>query len=266
MPRFAANLTLLYNEHAFLDRFPAAAADGFSAVEFLFPYEHEPAAIAERLQAYGLQLVLLNAPPGDWDAAERGLACLPGREDEFRASVDTALRYAAALGSPRIHVMSGVLPPGAEREDLSPLWLTNMRWACERAAARRLRVCIEPLNGRDVPGYFLHRHQQALALIHAVGEPNLGLQMDWYHYQISEGDLATKLRRAVADGVLEHIQLAGVPDRHEPDEGELRVEYLLSLLDELGYAGHVGCEYRPRAGTSAGLGWLQPFRASTPAI
>ncbi|WP_077034197.1 2-oxo-tetronate isomerase [Pelomonas sp. KK5] len=258
MIRFAANLTLLYNEHAFLDRFAAAAADGFTAVEFLFPYEHPPEAIAAKLREHALQLVLLNAPPGNWDAAERGLACLPGREAEFRASVDEAIRYARALGSPRIHVMSGVLPPGTEREDVTPLWLDNLRWACERAAD--LRICIEPLNGRDMPGYFLHRHQQALALIHAVGAANLGLQMDWYHYQISEGDLSAKLRRAFADGVLEHIQLAGVPDRHEPDEGELRVEHLLALLDELGYAGHVGCEYRPRAGTSEGLSWLSRWR------
>jgi hydroxypyruvate isomerase len=259
MPRFAANLTLLYNEHAFLDRFEAAAADGFKAVEVLFPYDHAPEKIAEKLQASDLELVLINAPPGDWNAAERGLACLPGREDEFRASTDEAVRYALALKCSRVHIMSGALPPGAEREELTPLWLTNMRWACERADASGLRVCIEPLNARDMPGYFLHHHKQALALIHAVGAQNLGLQMDWYHYQVSEGDLASKLRRAMADGVLEHIQLAGVPDRHEPDDGEVRVEYLLSLLDELGYAGFVGCEYRPKAGTSAGLGWLRAF-------
>ncbi len=260
MPKFAANLTLLYNEHAFLDRFAAAAADGFKAVEILFPYEHPPEAIAERLQASGQQLVLINAPPGDWNAAERGLACLPGRESEFRASVDEGIRYATALGCPRVHVMSGVLPPGATREDVSALWLMNMRWACERAAAHGMRLCVEPLNHRDVPGYFLHRQTQALALVAAVGASNIGLQMDWYHCQISEGDVATRLRRAVASGLLEHVQVAGVPDRHEPDEGELRVEYMLQLLDELGYVGFVGCEYRPRAGTTAGLGWLRRWR------
>jgi len=260
MTRFAANLSMLYNEHAFLDRFEAAAADGFTAVEILFPYEHPPELIAERLQANGLQLVLINAPPGDWSNAERGLACLPGREDEFRAGVVEALRYAQALQCPRIHLMSGVIPPGGTVQTLTPLWLNNLRWACEQAAAAGLRLCIEPLNTRDMPGYFLTRQNQALALISAVGAANLGLQMDWYHCQIAEGDVATRLRRAMASGVLAHVQIAGVPDRHEPDDGELRVEYLLKLLDELGYAGFVGCEYRPKAGTSAGLGWLRRQR------
>jgi hydroxypyruvate isomerase len=257
MPRFAANLSLLYPEHQFLDRFEAAARDGFNAVEMLFPYEHAPALLARHLHAHQLQPVLINAPPGDFAAGERGLACLPGREAQFRASVEQALAYAQAIGCPRVHIMSGIVPADATREQLRPLWLANLRWAAARAAGAGLRLCIEPINTRDMPGYFLNRQDHALELIAAVGAPKLGLQMDWYHCQIVEGDVATKLCRAIEAGVLEHVQLAGVPDRQEPDRGELRVDYLLDLLDELGYAGHVGCEYRPRAGTSAGLAWLR---------
>ncbi|MDN3921018.1 2-oxo-tetronate isomerase [Roseateles violae] len=259
MPRFAANLSLLYMEHAFADRFEAAARDGFEAVEILFPYEHPAAEVAALLQRHGLQAVLINAPPGDFAAGERGLACLPGREAEFRASVEQALAYARAIACPRVHIMSGIVARESSRSVLKPLWLDNLRWAAEAAARMDLRLCIEPINARDMPGYFLNRQDQALELLAALAAPNVGLQMDWYHCQIVEGDVATKLRRAIAAGVLEHVQLAGVPDRQEPDEGELRVDYLLDLLDRLGYAGHVGCEYRPRAGTSAGLAWLQRF-------
>ena len=257
MTRFAANLDWLYTEHGdFLDRFAAAAAEGFLAVECLNPYAHGQAAIAERLAELNLKLVLINAPAGAAAEGERGLACLPGREADFRASLQQALDWALALACPRVHVLSGIVPEGITRAELKPLWLSNLRWAAARAAERGLRLCVEPINTRDMPGYFLNRQDQALDLIAAVGAPNLGLQMDWYHCQIVEGDVSSKLRRAMALGLLEHVQIAGVPDRHEPDEGELRVEYLLGLLDELGYAGFVGCEYRPRAGTSNGLAWM----------
>lgn len=257
MPRFAANLSLLYTEQPFLDRFAAAAADGFQAVEYLFPYEHPAELLAHLLREHGLRQVLFNAPPGDWAAGERGLLCRPEREADFRASVELALAYAEALGRPRVHLMSGLLPAGSSREQLKGLTVERLAWASERAAAAGITLLLEPINGRDMPGYFLNRQDHALELIAAVAAPNLQLQMDWYHCQIVEGDVATKLRRAMALGVLGHVQLAGVPARQEPDDGELRAEYLLALLDELGYDGWVGCEYRPRAGTSAGLGWLR---------
>ncbi|MBA4344816.1 MAG: hydroxypyruvate isomerase [Methylibium sp.] len=259
MLKLAANLDWLYTELPFLDRFAAAARDGFSAVEILFPYAHGLSAIRDCLLAQRLQLVLLNAPPGDWAAGERGLACLPGREADFRAAIEQAIALASALACPRIHVMAGLLPAGAERADVQPLYISNLRWAAEHAAAAGLALSIEPINGRDMPGYFLNRQDHALEIIDAVGAPNLGLQMDWYHCQIVEGDLSHKLRRAAAAGRLAHVQVAAVPDRGEPDQGELRVEHLLALLDELGYQGHIGCEYKPRAGTSAGLGWARRY-------
>ncbi|MDM4767601.1 2-oxo-tetronate isomerase [Pelomonas sp. SE-A7] len=258
MPRFAANLSLQYGEQPqFLDRFAAAAADGFRAVEYLFPYEHAPEVLAGQLRQHGLQQVLFNAPPGDWAAGERGLTCLPSRERDFEASVEQALSYARALDCPRIHLMSGLLPEGHSREQLKPLVVERLLWACDQAAAAGITLLLEPINGRDMPGYFLNRQDHALELIAAVARPNLKLQMDWYHCQVVEGDVATKLRRTMELGLLGHVQLAGVPLRQEPDQGELRTEYLLEQLDELGYQGWVGCEYRPRAGTSAGLGWIR---------
>ncbi len=252
MPRFAANLTLLYTEHEFLDRLEAAARDGFTAVEILFPYEFDADDVATRLRAHGLEAVLINAPPGDWAAGERGLAALPGREAEFRAGLEHAMSYARAIACPRIHIMSGIADANAR-----DLWIANLRWAAERAANAYLALTIEPLNPRDMPGYFLRTQGQALELIEAVGAPNLGLQMDWYHCQITEGDVTAKLKQIHASGRLAHVQLASVPLRQEPIDGELRVEGLLELLDELGYTGWVGCEYRPRAGTREGLAWLK---------
>ena len=264
MPRFAANLSLLYPELAFLDRFEAAAQDGFQAVEYLFPYAFAPRELQLRLQAHGLQQVLFNAPPGDWLGGERGLACLSGREAEFRASIGQALDYAGALDCPRIHVMAGLLPAEAEREALLPVIAANLHWAAHEAAKQGVDVLIEPINLRDMPRYFLNRQDHAHEIIAAVAAPNLKVQMDLYHCQIVEGDLAMKLRQYLPTGKVGHIQIAGVPERHEPDLGELNYPYLFAVLDELGYAGWVGCEYRPRAGmhaggTSAGLGWLQPW-------
>jgi hydroxypyruvate isomerase len=264
MPKFAANLSMLYPELAFLDRFDAAAQDGFKAVEYLFPYAFERTEIAARLKANGLQQVLFNAPPGDWDAGERGLACLPGREAEFRTGFALALDYAAALSCPRVHVMAGLLPAGHDRESLYPTYLGNLRWAAEQAAAHGVNVLIEPINLRDMPGFYLNRQDQAHQIVADVGATNLKVQMDLYHCQITEGDLAMKLRQYLPTGNVGHLQIAGVPQRHEPDLGELNYPYLFEVLDELGYDGWVGCEYRPKAGlvaggTSAGLGWLKPY-------
>ena len=263
MPRFAANLSMMYTEHDFLDRFAAAAADGFTAVEYLFPYEHDARLLAQRLADNGLQQVLFNAPPGDWERAERGLACLPGREDDFhRSFAEQALPYALALQCPRIHVMAGLIPPGAERPRLRDTYVANLRWAAGQAAAHGIDVLIEPINTRDVPGYFLNRQDHAHQILAEVAAPNLKVQMDLYHCQIVEGDLASKLSQYLPGGCVGHIQMAGVPARHEPDLGELNYPYLFALLDELGYGGHVGCEYRPRAGTTAGLGWFAPYRSA----
>jgi len=257
MPRFAANLTMMYGEHAFPDRFEAAVRDGFRAVEFLFPYDQPMAELGARLRGAGLQQVLFNLPPGDWAAGERGLAALPGREAEFRQSLDLALRWAEALGCPRLHVMAGVVSPGSDRATMRATYVDNLRHAAQRAAAVGVALTIEPLNPRDMPGYFLTHQQQAHEVVAEVGEPTLGVQMDFYHCQIVEGDLLTRLRRHLPG--VSHVQIAGVPDRHEPDQGEVNYTALLEELDRLGYDGFVGCEYRPRGATSAGLGWLAPW-------
>ena len=261
MPKFAANLSMMYTEHAFLDRFGAAAADGFRAVEYLFPYAFGKDEIARRLADHGLAQVLFNAPPGDFDAGERGLACLPGREDEFRrALLEQALPYAEALRCPRVHLMAGLAPAGAERAALRATYVANLAWAAREAAAAGLDVLIEPINTRDIPGYFLNRQDEAHAIVQEVGAANLKVQMDLYHCQIVEGDLAMKLKAFLPTGRVGHLQIAGVPERHEPDLGEIHHPYLFALIDALGYDGHIGCEYRPRAGTTAGLGWFAPYR------
>lgn len=266
MPRFAANLSMLYNEHAFLDRFAAAAADGFRGVEYLFPYDFAAADIAQRLQDHGLQQVLFNAPPGDWAAGERGLACLPGREAEFRAGFAQALDYAQALNCPRIHVMAGLTPTGAERAALQATYEANLAWAADMAGTAGRDVLIEPINTRDIPGFFLNRQDEAHRVVQAIGMPNLKVQFDLYHCQIVEGDVAMKIRQYLPTGRVGHFQIAGVPMRHEPDLGELNHPYLFGVIDEVsaacGWEGWVGCEYRPArgavsGGTSAGLEWLQ---------
>jgi 2-dehydrotetronate isomerase len=255
MPKFAANLTLMFTEVPFPGRFAAAARAGFRAVEFLFPYDHAPQEVAGWLRENGLENVLFNLPPGDWAGGERGLASLPGREAEFRAGVARALEYALALGTPRLHAMAGLLPAGADRAVHRETYVANLRHAARELARHGRTLLIEPINPRDMPGYFLNRQDEAHAIREEVGEPNLLVQLDLYHAQIVEGDLATKLRRHFAG--IGHIQIASVPERHEPDEGEVNYPYLFRLLDELGYAGWVGCEYRPRGRTEDGLGWLQ---------
>jgi len=273
MPRFAANLSMLYNEHPFLERFAAAAADGFTAVEYLFPYDFTAQELARQLADHGLQQVLFNAPPGDWNAGERGLACLPGRQAEFRTGIQRALDYAHTLNCPRIHVMAGLVPSGAERAELQRTYEDNLAWAAQQAQAAGRTLLIEPINPRDIPGFFLNRQDEAHRIVQAIGSPHLKVQMDLYHCQIVEGDVAMKLRQYLPTGRVGHIQIAGVPQRHEPDLGELHHPYLFEVIDELsaacGWDGWVGCEYRPARGTapgatSQGLGWLRAWRARGP--
>lgn len=270
MPQFAANLSMLYPEFSFLDRFEAAAKDGFKAVEFMFPYEYDKQEIRARLQANGLQQVLFNLPPGAtgeaWTAGERGLACLPGREADFRVNVHLALEYADALACPRIHAMAGLLPAGATREALRATYVANLRYAGEQAAKQGVDVLMEPINTRDIPGFYLNRQDHAHDLIAEIGLPNVKVQFDLYHCQIVEGDVAMKIRQYLPTGRVGHFQIAGVPMRHEPDLGEINYPYLFEVIDEVaaqcGWNGWIGCEYRPSrgtqpGGTSAGLGWMR---------
>ncbi|WKK17313.1 hydroxypyruvate isomerase family protein [Achromobacter insolitus] len=260
MPRLAANLTMMYTEHPFLDRFKAAAGDGFTGVEFLFPYEFTAAELKSRLDGSGLEQALFNAPPGDWAAGERGIASLPGREGEFERGFDQALEYAAVLGNRKLHVMAGLIRPEQDRSAHREVYLKNLASAARAAASAGVTVVIEPINTRDIPGFFLNRQDEAQAICAEVGADNLKVQFDIYHCQIVEGDIAMKLQRDIAG--IGHIQIAGVPDRHEPDLGELNYPYLFERIDALGYTGWIGCEYRPRAGTSAGLGWAHPYLAN----
>jgi len=274
MPQFAANLSWLYTELPMAERFAAAARDGFTAVEILSPYVWTPQELKAILQCNGQQLVLFNAPPGGVDAAgiekawassQKGTACLPGREAEFRAGIALALEYAQALGCPRIHVMAGVVPAGMEREAVQPTYVNNLREAAAMAAEVGVDLLVEPINTRDIPRFFLNRQDHAYEIIHLVGAANLKVQMDLYHCQIVEGDLAMKLRKYLPTGRVGHLQVAGVPGRNEPDVGEINYPYLFALLDELGYSGWVGCEYRPLRGAQAGatadgLGWLKNLR------
>ncbi|EPJ77372.1 hydroxypyruvate isomerase [Pseudomonas sp. CFII64] len=260
MPRFAANLSMLYPQHDFLARFAAAAADGFEAVEYSFPYDFSPQELKQQLSDNGLVQALFNAPPGDWAAGERGTASLPGRESEFRSGFERALDYASVLGNDRIHVMAGLLPSEALRERHQAVYLENLGYAAEQAAKAGITVLIEPINTRDMPGFFLNRQDQAQAIRKQVGAANLKVQFDFYHCQIVEGDVISKLRRDFAE--VGHIQIAGVPDRHEPDLGELNYAWLFEEIDRLGYTGWIGCEYRPKGDTSEGLQWLRDWRAA----
>lgn len=276
MPQFAANLSMLYPELPFLDRFEAAAKDGFTGVEYLFPYAFDAIELKARLDGNGLQQVLFNAPPGGvdrdsiaaaWDkAGDRGTASVPGREAEFRAGVALALDYAEALNCPRIHLMAGLLPEGASRDAAHAAYVANLRWAAAQAAARGRDVLIEPINTRDIPGFFLNRQDQAHNIVAEVGASNLKVQFDLYHAQIVEGDLAMKIRQYLPTGRVGHFQIAGVPERHEPDVGEVNYPYLFKVIDEVsaqcGWQGWVGCEYRPArgaqvGGTSEGLAWFK---------
>lgn len=256
MPRFAANLTLMFTEWPFLDRFDRAAEAGFEAVEFLFPYEHPPAAIAERVRRNGLEVALFNLPPGDWNGGERGMAAFPGRFSEVQTGVATALTYAEATGAKRLHLMAG----RADRDDAEARssYRRAVAWSAEQLAARGLTLVLEPINGRDMPGYFLDDFTVAERLIDELALPNVKLQFDIYHCQIIHGDVTMALRRLMP--MIGHIQVASVPSRHEPGSEELNDAFLFAELDRLGYAGFVGCEYRPRGATTEGLGWFAPYR------
>jgi hydroxypyruvate isomerase len=258
MPRFAANLSMMFNEVPFLDRFALAAKAGFKGVEFLFPYEHPAAEIAQRLKDNGLQQVLFNAPPGDWAKGERGMACHPGREQEFRDSIMRALDYAGALGCPRLHVMAGMVPPGVAQGTLTSLYAINRAWAAERAIAQGVKCCIEPINQRDMPGYALTGIANGIQVIEAVGPDRLGLQFDLYHTQITEGDLVPRARAALP--YIAHMQVADTPGRNEPGTGEVNWPFVFAQLDEMGYRGWIGCEYRPAGETLAGLSWFAPYK------
>jgi hydroxypyruvate isomerase len=277
MPQFAANLSWLYTDLPFSDRFEAAARDGFTAVECMFPYELAPQEIAARLKDNGLTLVLFNGPPGTVaqamptgtpDPAAKGSAALPGRESDFQATVSLALEYAAALQCPRVHLMAGLVAPGMAHADMHATYVTNLRWAATQAAQADVQILIEPINLRDNPGYFLHRQDQAHAVVQEVGADNLKVQMDLYHCQRTEGDVSTMLRHYLPSGRVGHIQIAGAPERNEPDTGELHYPYLFSVLDALGYPGWIGCEYRPQdkaaGGTSRGLQWVRPWLPKRP--
>jgi hydroxypyruvate isomerase len=259
--RFAANLSMMFTERPFLERFAAAAAAGFDAVEYLFPYEFSATSLKEQLDRHGLVQALFNMPPGDWAAGERGTACLPGREAEFREGVARAVDYARTLGCPRLHCMSGLPPAGLDRDAALETYIGNLHHAAAACADAGLTLLVEPINGRDMPGYLMNSTALARRMIETVGAPNLRLQLDLYHCQISEGDLAMRIR-ANAD-LTAHVQIAGVPDRHEPDRGEVNYPYLYEVLAETGYDGFVGCEYRPRGRTEDGLGWFAPYRPAT---
>ena len=259
MPKFAANLSMMYQEHDFLDRFGAAARDGFRGVEFLFPYDFSAADIKAQLDAHQLTLALFNCPPGDWTRGERGMGSLPGREEEFQAAFEKALSYQEVLGNKRLHVMAGLMQPGKTREEHRATYVKNLVWAAQQLGARDLILVIEPINPRDIPGFFLNRQDEAHAICaevaQAVGSVKVMVQMDFYHCQIVEGDLAMKFKQYFKG--VGHIQIAGVPERHEPDLGEINHPYLFKLIDAMGYDGWVSGEYRPKGKTSDGLAWMR---------
>jgi hydroxypyruvate isomerase len=259
MPRFAANLSMLFTEAPFLERFALAAQAGFTAVEFLFPYAHEPQAIRQQLDAHGLQLVLHNLPAGDWEAGERGIACHPDRVDEFRAGVATAVRYAQALGVGQLNCLAGKAPVGVPPGLLHDTLVGNLRYAARALQAAGLKLLVEPINTYDIPGFYLHHTAQALALLDEVGAANAYLQYDLYHAQRMEGELAATLQKHLAR--IAHIQLADNPGRHEPGTGEINYAFLFAHIDRLGYSGWIGCEYKPAGSTQAGLGWRTALAA-----
>jgi hydroxypyruvate isomerase len=252
MPKFAANLSMMFNEWAFLDRFDAAAASGFTAVEFLFPYEYPPDAIAERLRRNGLTQALFNMPPGDWASGERGIAALPERFEDVKAGIALALDYAAATGATRLHLMAGIAQSGAAEANAA--YRRAVAHAAEALAASQVTLLLEPINARNMPGYFLNDFGYAERLISDLGLPNVKLQFDIYHRQIMHGDVVKALERLLP--IIGHVQVASVPERHEPGTGELNDEFIFAALDRLGYDGFVGCEYIPAGKTLDGLGWL----------
>ncbi|WP_288131065.1 hydroxypyruvate isomerase [Microbulbifer sp.] len=254
MPKFTANLSMLFTEVDFLDRFQAAAEAGFKGVEYLFPYDYSIEEIKQRLDDNGLTQVLHNLPAGDWGAGERGIACHPDRVEEFRAGVDKAIEYATALGCNQVNCLAGIVPDGVSQQQARATFVENLRFAAGRLKAAGILLIAEPINTRDIPGFFLNRTEQALEIFDEVGSSNLKLQYDIYHMQIMEGDLAPTMEKHLER--IAHIQLADNPGRHEPGTGEINYPFLFQHLDKLGYQGWIGCEYKPKATTSEGLGWL----------
>ena len=257
MPRLAANLTMLFGEVDFLERFGAAAAAGFTAVEYLFPYAYEPQALKAKLRDHELEQVLHNLPAGRWADGERGIACLPDRVDEFKSGVAQAIKYATALDCDRVNCLAGILPESVDAAAARETLVRNLRYAAPLLESAGITLLIEPINTRDIPGFFLSGTTQAIEIIDAVGSDNLQLQYDIYHMQIMEGDVAQAIERHLAR--IGHIQLADVPGRHEPGTGAIDFPSLFAHIDRVGYDGWIGCEYVPKAGTVPGLGWVKPY-------
>jgi hydroxypyruvate isomerase len=257
MPKFAANLSMMFTELPFLERFEAAATEGFTAVEFLFPYDYPAELLAEKLRHHGLQQVLFNTAPGNADAGEWGLTAVPGREQDARADIDRALAYAIALNCPRVHVMAGVVPPGEDWQRYRDTFIDNIRYAADSFAQHGIKVLIEALSPKVKPNYLFSSQYQAAKLVEAVDRPSVFIQFDFFHAQLVDGNISG-LMTALA-GRYAHIQIASVPERHEPDDGELNYPWLFAQLDRLGYNGWIGCEYKPRGDTRAGLGWIRPY-------
>jgi hydroxypyruvate isomerase len=260
MPRFAANLTMMFTEVPFLDRFELAAKAGFEAVEFLFPYPFEAEDIKRQLDEHGLTLVLHNLPAGDWVAGERGIACHPDRVNEFRAGVGRAIAYAQVLGVRQLNCLAGKAPAGVADELLRSTLVDNLRYAAHALKAAGLRLLIEPINTFDIPGFYLSRTTQAAAILVEVGADNAFIQYDLYHAQRMEGELAATVQKYLPR--IGHIQLADNPGRNEPGTGEMNYPFLLAHLDRIGYDGWIGCEYKPATTTDAGLGWRQRLVAA----
>jgi hydroxypyruvate isomerase len=255
--RLCANLSMMFNEVPFLDRFEAAARAGFKGVEFLFPFDHPPEEIRARLDANGLTQVLFNAPPGDWAGGERGTASLPGRQAEFREGIGRALEYAGALGNELVHVMAGIPGKDVPPVTAAAVFAANIAWAAEQAHAQGVKIVIEPINHRDMPGFHLNTMAQGAAVVEAIGRDRVGLQFDVYHCQVTEGDVTKRMEAFMP--VIAHMQIADVPNRHEPGTGEIGWDYVFKQIDSLGYRGWVGCEYRPAADTVVGLEWRKRF-------
>ncbi|HWQ38475.1 MAG TPA: 2-oxo-tetronate isomerase [Burkholderiales bacterium] len=257
MPRLNANLSMMFTEVGFLDRFGAAARAGFKGVEFLFPYEFPAAQIREQLDRHRLQMVLFNMPPGDWNAGDRGLACDPGKVAQFQDGVAQALEYARALGCRRLHCMAGLKPRGVSEEKMRETYIANLQFAGRELAKHDITLLIEAINTRDIPGFYLNYSRQAFDIMHYAGVPNLKFQYDIYHMQIMEGDLAPTIEKHLDK--IGHMQLADTPGRHEPGTGEINYGFLLPFIDRVGYQGWIGCEYRPAGRTEEGLAWTRPY-------
>lgn len=258
MPKFSANLSFLYQDLPFLDRFEAAARDGFGALEYLGPYAEPKEKVAEALTSSGLKQALFNVPSGDWAGGERGIACLPDRVEEFRAGVTQAIDYATVLSCRQLNVISGLVPAGADLGSLEEVLVENLKYASVRCADAGIRLLIEPINLRDIPGFFLSRTDHSEQILDKVGSDNLYIQYDFYHMQIMQGDLIPTFAR-LKDRIA-HVQIADNPGRNEPGTGEINYPFIFAELDRLGYDGWVGCEYKPKSGTSEGLGWMTPYR------